>query len=111
MNILCNYFCNYIKSFYLSLVFSLIVLIGLFVYNIIYFNLNLLLMIIVLIFKIIASYRNLRHFYNRFLLERHLYDFPFKKKEYVNSINKFYRDRIHIVNLENEKNVLKRYFQ
>lgn len=111
INLFCNYFCSYIRSFYFSFWVSLVVLMGLFIYNILHFNLNLLLMIIVLFFKLFNSKKNLMYLYNRFLLERHLYNFSFKKSEYINSINKFYRDRIHIVNLEKEKNVLRKYFQ
>ena len=110
MNIVCNYFCNYLKSFYLSFTVSLTILIGLFVYNIVHFNFNLLVVLIVLLKKLIESYKVLRYSYNRFLLERHLHNFEFKKSEYINSINKFYRDRTHIVNLEREKSFLKKYF-
>lgn len=111
INLFCNYFCSYIRSFYLSFGFSLIALTGLFIYNILHFNLNLLIMIIVLFIKLFNSRKNLMYLYNRFLLERHLYDFSFKKEEYINSINKFYRDRIHVVNLEKEKNALRKYFR
>jgi len=111
INLFCNYFYSYIRSFYLSFWVSFVVLIGLFIYNIIHFNLNLLLMIIVLFIKLFNSRKNLTYLYNRFLLERHLYDFSFKKEEYINSINKFYRDRVHVVNLEREKKVLKKYFR
>lgn len=111
INILCSFCFSYLKSFYLSFIFSVLVLIGLFIYNIIYFNLNLLLMIITLFIKLIVSYRDIRYYYNRFLLERHLYDFKFKKREYINSLNKFYRDRVHVVNLEEEKKFLKKYFR
>lgn len=111
VNLFCNYFCSYIRSFYLSFGFSLIVLTCLFIYNILHFNLNLLIMIIVLFIKLFNSRKNLMYLYNRFLLERHLYDFSFKKEEYINSINKFYRDRSHVINLEKEKNALRKYFR
>ena len=78
--------------------------------NIINFNLNLLLMIIVLVFKLVSNYRNLKYYYSKFLLERYLNNYSFKKKKYINSIDNFYRDREHIVNFKDEKLVLKRYF-
>ena len=110
VNLFRNYFCSYIKSFYLSFWFSLIVLTGLFIYNILHFNLNLLVVLIVLFKKLIDSYKELKYSYNRFLLERHLHNFKFTKREYINSINKFYRDRVHVINLESEKSVLEKYF-
>lgn len=110
INIFYNYYFCYLKSFYLSFIFSLLMLIGIFIYNIIHFNMNLLLMIITLFIKLIINYRNREHYYNRFLLERYLYDFNFNKKEYINSSNKFYRDRVHVINLKEEKAFLKKYF-
>ena len=54
--------------------------------------------------------RNLKYYYSKFLLERYLNNYSFKKKKYINSIDKFYRDREHVVNFKGEKLVLKRYF-
>ena len=110
INILFNYHFCYLNSFYFTYIFSILILIGLFIYNIINFNLNLLLMIIVLVFKLVSNYRNLKYYYSKFLLERYLNNYSFKKKKYINSIDKFYRDREHVVNFKGEKLVLKRYF-
>ncbi len=35
--------------------------------------------------------------YNKFLLERTLYNFNFKKKKIIKNINNFYRNRAHII--------------
>jgi len=110
INILFNYYFCYLKSFYFTYIFSILVLISLFIYNMLNFNLNLLLMIIVLVFKLISICQNLKYYYSKFLLERYLNNFNFKNKKYINSINKFYRDRVHVVNLKDEKNFLREYF-
>ena len=110
LNILWNYHLNYITSFYISFIISIIVLICLVIYNVFNFNLSLLMMIGVLFVKLVTNYRNLKYFYSKFLLERYLYDYNFKNKKYINSIDKFYRDKIHIINLKEEKLVLKHYF-
>ena len=110
INILFNYHFCYVNSFYFTYIFSILILIGLFIYNIINFNLNLLLMIIVLVFKLVSNYRNLKYYYSKFLLERYLNNYSFKKKKYINSIEKFYRDREHVVKFKDEKGFLHNYF-
>ena len=111
INVLCNYKWSYLNSFYLSFGISLLILLGLFIYNIFHFNMNLFLLFVVLFIKLINNYRNLKHYYNRFLLERCLYDFNFNKIKYINSVDKFYRDRFHFVKLKKEKKFLKGYFK
>ena len=110
LNILCGYIFNYLRSFYITFVISIIFLIILLIYNIKYFNLNLILMIIVLLKKIINVYKKRYLYYHKFLLERYLYNYSYNKIKYINNKNHFYRDRMHFINYENENSYLKRYF-
>lgn len=73
-----NIFFSYKKSLFLTLIFSIISLILFLQFSYIY-NLNVSLVISLLIYKIILSAKNNKHLYNKFLLERHLKDFQFKK--------------------------------
>ena len=47
--------------------------------------------------------------YNKFLLERTLYNFKFKKKKIIKNINNFYRNKAHIIK-EHDKYYLEKDF-
>lgn len=110
LNTVCNYHFNYLKSFYITFIISLIGITILIICNIYYFNLNLLSMIIVILIKLLKCFKERNYSYNKFLLERYMYEYHYSKNEYINSIRKFYRDRSHIINLVREKDVLKKHF-
>ena len=111
LNIICNYKFNYLKSFKIVFIISVILLFTLTIYNIFYFNLNLLLMIIMMFTKLTKTYHNRYYYYNKLLLERSLYNYNFKKITNINDIKSFYRDRLHYINLIYEKDYLKNYFK
>lgn len=110
-NIICSYFWNYLVSFNITFIISLIILIGLFCYNIKFFNLNLFLMMLVMFFKIIKIYQKRYFYYERMLLERYLYNYHFSKIKNIHSINSFYRDNFHYINFKDEKSFLIKYFK
>ena len=88
LNIILNKFFSYLKSFYISVFISFISIFSLLIYSLIYYkNLNLFLMMIFLLFKIYISIKNIKYNYQRFLLERYLYDFNFKKNKFIKNIN------------------------
>ncbi len=68
-------------------------------------------MIILIISKLYQLYKKRYYYYNRFLLERYLYDYQFNKIINIHSIKEFYRDRKHFLNFVDEKNYLKKYFK
>ena len=112
LNLIFNKIFNYLTSFYLNVAISFIIIIFLIVFCIIYYhNLNLFLMIIFLIFKIINSIKNIKYCYNKFLLERYLYNFNFKKYQISKSIYDFYMERNHYIGFYNEKDYLEKYFK
>lgn len=110
INILFNYRISYLKSFYITYFISLFFLIILFIINIFSFNLNLFLMLLMLGYKLFISYKELGSNYNKFLLERYLYNYRFQKQAYINSIKTFFRDRHHFINFEDEKKYLQKHF-
>ena len=63
-----------------------------------------------LVRELISYYKKRSFYYNRFLLERHLYDYKFSKIKNIQSISDFFRDKKHYVNFKDEKEVLKEYF-
>ena len=111
LNILLNYKYNYLESFNIVYVISIILLIILFIYNLFHFNVNLLMMIILMFHKLIKTYKNKYYYYNRFLIERTIYNYNFNKIKNINNINSFYRDKTHYINFINEKDYLKKHFK
>ncbi len=111
LNILCGYVFNYLKSFYITYIISLIFIIIVIVYNIYYYNLNLIIMIIIMFIKLLNIYKKRYYYYNRFLLERYLYNYNFNKIVIIKNGKCFYRDRKHIINFQKEKEYLKKLFK
>ena len=111
INILLGYVFNYMNSLYITCFCSIIFLLSMIIINIFNFNLNILLMLIVMFMKLIDFYRKRYYYYNRFLLERYLYNYHFKRIKCINNVHKLYRDNLHIINFKNEKDVLKKYFK
>ena len=59
-------------------------------------NYSLLLTIGVLLQNIYKFYTNINYIYNRFLLERYLYNFTYKRTKLNKDKNKMYKNRIHL---------------
>lgn len=110
VNLLLNYKINYLNSFKIIYYVSLIMMFFLLIYNFFNFNLNLLLMIIVLFLKLVKDYKNRYYYYNKFLLERLLNNYRFKKLKYISNDKCFYKDSVHYINYVSERNYLKNYF-
>ena len=109
-NILCGYLFNYLKSFYITFIISILFIIGVLIYSLNNFNLNLLLMVLFMFIKLLKIYQKRYFYYNRFLLERYLYEYHFTKIKIINNGKCFYRDRQHIINFQKEKDYLKKVF-
>ncbi len=112
LNLILSYFFNYLTSYYITLFISIITTLILFLiclFN--YHNLNLFLMTIFLTLKIIESLKNIKFYYQKFLVERYLYDFPFKKRKISKDIKSFYKDSKHYINFQKEKDYLNNFFQ
>lgn len=110
LNIFLNYFFNYQRSFYISYYISLIILILLIGYSIYIKNYNLIMIIIILIIKLIKHIKEFDYVYNKFLLERYLYQFKFKNIKCISNEKAFYRDNNHIIKMEKEEKFLDKYF-
>ena len=111
INLLFNYQFNCLLSLKITYIISFIMIILLLIYNYYCFNLNLLLMIIMLFIKLVKIYRNKFYYYQRLLLERILYQYNFTKIKNINNIKCFYRDRYHYINYISENEYLKNYFK
>ena len=110
-NLLLNYFFSFKLSHILTLIISFLLVIFLIFIK---FNLILVLIFIFLLIKIIEEYLNHNNIFNKFLMERHLYKFDFKKRKIIEKEEEMYRDYKHLFYINNkwqtESEILKKRF-
>lgn len=114
LNTIINYIFNYNISNYLSVIISFISII-LFLYLNNSFDYSFIL-ILSLLFKNIYEYLyNIKYLYNRFLLERYLYNINYKDKKIIKNKKGFYRNKSHLIKYNNhylkEKDYLKKLYK
>ena len=98
-----NLLLNYLLSFKLSYIFTLIIsFVSLIFLMFIKFNLVILMVFMFLMIKIIEEFFNRKNIFNKFLMERHLYKFSFKKRKIVNNVDSMFRDYKHLFYIDNQ---------
>ena len=101
---------------FLIIIISFIVFLILTVLIVINKNLIMLVILFFLLIKIIKQIKNYKYIFNKFLFERYLYDFNFKKRKIIKNlnVNKMMRDKKHLFYYNNiyiiEKDILKDMF-
>lgn len=109
-----NIIFNYLFSFKLSHIISLIISLIFLIISLIVLKENLILFLILILYiiKNIEEIYKHKYIFNKFLLERYLYNFNFKKIKLINNIKKMRRDKYHYININSkiydEKYILKR---
>ena len=93
----------------LSLGISFITLILILIVNYYTFNYTLLLVLSVLIINIVNYYKDLNYIFNKFLVERYLYNLSYSKEKIVNNKKKMYKDYRHIFKNGNKYLTEKKY--
>ena len=77
-------------------------------------NYSFLLVIFVLLHNIYLFYNDIKYLYNRFLLERYLYNINYPRKSIISNINKMYKNRNHLFmidgNIISERVYIKYFF-
>lgn len=113
--ILLSLITKYKKSLYLNILISFITYVFILLYFVFYKNSKLFLFVLFLLFfKIIEEKNKISFYFDKFLLERYLYIFKFKKTKVVKGINGFYKYKNNVMKkseLKNEKELLKDYFE
>lgn len=112
-----NVFLNLVTSYKNSLLFTIIIsyiftiLIGLLFFNI---NKIIILVLIFLMLEVNKLYKQRKELFNKFLLERYLNEFKFRKKKTINNIDDMKKDYRHLFYIEGkyltEKYFLKKMF-
>ena len=100
-SIMLNKYIPYKKTLKIMLIISIFCLMIFIRKDLIY------IVILLLLFKgILIEFKRINHTYNKFLLERYLYNFRFKKRRNISNINNMYKDCYHIFGNRTEKEVL-----
>lgn len=107
LNIILNKIFNYRLSNLISIIISILFTIIFLLYNKTLFSL---LLSIFLCKCIIIEILNIKIKYNRFLLERYLNKYNFRKIRIINNINSLKRDYTHIINNNFESKILSKLF-
>ena len=107
LNLLLSKILPFKLSLYITISISFICIILL-----LFFKLNYSYIMIISLFinNTYIYFKNVKYIYNKFILERYLYEFNYKKKVIINNINKMYKNKKHIFKLGktlyNEKSYL-----
>ena len=114
LNILLNKITNFKTSYFLTLLISLITIIIILSISLINLSLLLIICMLPLLKNIIDLFCEKNKVFFKFLLERYLYNFKFKKSIIIYNLNDMKRDYYHYFYINNnkysEKEMLKRYF-
>lgn len=116
LNIILSYFVSFRTSYYTSIIFSFLICLFFIIFSILNKGtLNIILMFLVVIFKIKEEFRKRNYYFNKFILERYINNYNFKKMKMVSSIKKMMRDKRHIIfdnnNYYTEKDYLKKLYR
>ena len=108
LNVLFNKITTFRNSILLTLILSYICIL---ILSRVFFNINKLsILIIYILFKETTKLYNEKEFiFNKFLLERSLYEFKFKHKKTINSVIKMKRDYKHLFKI-NGKYITEKYY-
>lgn len=108
LNVIFNKITTFRNSILLTLIISYICIL---ILSFIFFNINKLsVLIIYILFKETTKlYNEKEAIFNKFLLERNLYEFKFKHKKTINSVMKMKKDYKHLFKINN-KYVTEKYY-
>lgn len=95
-NLILNKFLPFDISNKLSLGISFLTLITILIINYYTFNYTLLLVLSVLIINIINYYKDLNYIFNKFLIERYLYNLNYSREKIIDNKRKMYKDYRHL---------------
>lgn len=105
-----KFFSYYNSHIYIILISLITLIINLFFYN----DLLYIMIFIFLLYKVISLREEIKDIFFKFLLERYLYRFSFRKKKNINKLKSMKRDYYHIFKINDklieEKDILELYF-
>lgn len=115
LNIFLSYCFSYRLSYSITIIISFICYFLLLIFLLLYYKSTFFFIILTsLLFKIFDEYFKRKYYFNKFLLERYLSSYRFKRIKYISSVDSMYRDRTHFFlgdRIYTEKEMLKEYFK
>ena len=112
-NLLISKYFNYNLSNKLTIIISLITMLLILILNVYNYNYSYLMIIIILITYIYKYQKSLKYIYNKFLLERYIYNITYPKIAIIDNKNKMYKNKLHIFRVDGkyikEKKYLAKY--
>ena len=108
IHLLLEYFLPYSKANIIVIIISFITIL-LLIINSCILKINSIFVLSFLIYKIIYFIKNKKYLENKFILERYLYNIPFKRIKYINNnnLNNMYQETYHFFNHRKEYDYLK----
>lgn len=98
INLLLSKYLNFNLSNNLTVLISFITIIYILINNIYEYNYSFLLVIGVILYNIYIFYRDINYIYQKFMLERYLYNINYNKVKIIKNKNKMYKNYSHIIN-------------
>ena len=89
--------CSYKKAFYFTFCIGYLLLFCFLVFTVFSFSLIVFFLSIFLLVKLTREYQQIPYFYERFLLERYLNHYCFKKSKLIKNTDNFYRGYRHLI--------------
>ena len=115
INLLLSIYLSFKMSFKITIIISYIMVILLIIINLRNININILLIISFLLYKINIESKQINLYYNKLLLERYLNKPRFSKSIIIDSINKFHRNKYHLIKIADsyylEEELLAKYYK
>lgn len=93
----CHLFISYKKSFYFTIFCGYCLLFCFLYFYFVSFSFNLLFLVVFLFIKLCQEFRQIPYYYEKFLLERYLNHYFFRKSKIVTSLNDFQRGYRHLL--------------
>ena len=109
LNLLLNNFISYKLSLNIINIISYLTIICIFIFT--NKTANIIIMIILLLFLVTKEKKRINYIYNKFLLERYLKNYNFRKDRIIENVDSFYRDSLHIINENNNYYLEKEYLE
>ena len=114
INLILAKYLNLNASNNLTVVISFVTLAILLISNIYENNYSMVMVVFVLLQNIWKFYKKIEYVYNKFILERYLYDIKYKNIKVINNKNKMYKNKTHLFKINNniieEKKFLSDFF-
>lgn len=110
MVILFSYFTSFKHSYLFTFILSFLGIGILLAFSIVRHSILFFIILLFLFMKVRESNLNLNYLFHKFLLERYLYNFTFKKSIFVLNVDSFKKEKHHIVNGIEERKFLKGIF-